>query len=97
MKPLFSANIKEKLSFLNKAKSSYALFVIVVAGLYFSMSASAQGDDVSRLQDSISNLKSKIRSASTKDPKDIQKLYKLENELQKKQYLRKNSANTIGR
>lgn len=97
MKPLVSANIKRRLSFLKKLRSSHAFVLLLLAGLFVSVSTSAQGDDVSRLQDNISSLKSKIRSASTKDPKDIQKLYKLENELQKKQYLRKNSANTSGR
>lgn len=58
----------------------------------FGFTSVAQSDDFRRLEDNINSLKSKIRESTTKDPKDIQKLYKLENELEKKQYLQKNKA-----
>lgn len=52
----------------------------------------SSADEFRRLEDNISSLKEKIRTSSTKDPKDIQRLYRLENELEKKMYLKKNSA-----
>lgn len=72
-------------------KSAPFLFLVMAITSLLAFSSHAQSDDVSRLKDNIATLKSKIRTSNAKDPKDIQRLYKLENELEKKQYLRKNT------
>lgn len=72
-------------------KSAPVVFLGFAMAFFISFTVQAQSDDVSRLKDNIATLKSKIRTSNAKDPKDIQRLYKLENELEKKQYLRKNT------
>lgn len=52
---------------------------------------STYADEHKRLEENIVSLKEKIRNSNTKDPKDIQRLYRLENELEKKLYLKKNN------
>ncbi len=76
------------------SRTSKFLFSVLSVGIViiFGAYSWAQADDFRRLEDNISSLKSKIRQSTTKDPKDIQKLYKLENELEKKQYLQKNKV-----
>lgn len=71
-------------------KAFKTVLTLLVSTLLVTTLAWAQGDDFRRLEDSIANLKAKIRTSNAKDPKDIQKLYKLENELEKKIYLQKN-------
>lgn len=71
--------------------SAPLLILVMAATSLLALSSYAQSDDVGRLKDNIATLKSKIRTSNAKDPKDIQRLYKLENELEKKQYLRKNT------
>jgi hypothetical protein len=69
---------------------AFKIVFTVLVSILVSVSSFAQGDDFRRLEDNITALKAKIRTSNAKDPKDIQKLYKLENELEKKIYLQKN-------
>ncbi len=93
---MFSSIVKHHLKSLNKFKS-YLKFIlkpfalILFIGLV-SLSLNAQSEDQRRLQNDITSLKAKIRSSNTKDPKDIQRLGRLENELQKQRFLNKNRA-----
>ncbi len=90
---LIAFNLKSEQSSLKKSKPKVAQFLFLAfAIISFSTISFAQADDVRRLQSNISSLKSKIRESQAKDPKDIQRLYKLENELEKKMYLQKNRA-----
>lgn len=72
-------------------KSASFLFLVMAVTSLVALPSHAQSDDVRRLKENIATLKSKIRTSNAKDPKDIQRLYRLENELEKKQYLRKNN------
>ncbi len=82
--------MKHLLSLLKlNLKTKVSLALAFLAAMTFAFTLKAQNDDFRRLEDSIANLKSKIRTSTNKDPKDIQKLSKLENELEKKQYLQK--------
>lgn len=76
----------------NRALKQRALKLVAALVAVSSFSLASHSEDFRRLEDNISSLKSKIRASQAKDPKDIQKLYRLENELEKKMYLQKNKA-----
>lgn len=68
-------------------------YVFLISFIFYSgWISNSFAEDFKTLENNISNLRSKIKSSPSKNQNDIQKLYKLENELQKKQYLQKNKA-----
>jgi hypothetical protein len=82
---------------LSKSNFIVLILILTLIGLAplslssFGFVTIAQSSETRRLEDNIASLKDKIKNSTSKDPKDIQKLYKLENELQKKIYLKQNS------
>lgn len=79
---------------LNLKKSGYVILSLVFCLGFVLLVApkKSQAEDNKGLEDNIASLKAKIRNSETKNPRDIEKLYKFENELEKKRYLQRQGS-----